>query len=328
MIGRAERIHPAQRGARRRWRSGMAALLAWRNLTHDRARFAVTMVGIVFAVVLIAVELGLFFGFADSTTTIIRHARADLWIVAKGTRNFELAVPIRERELYVARSIPGVRHTEGLIVQFVPWKKPAGGDESVLIAGFDLNHGVIGPWHVVMGDREALRRPDAVIVDRLYAAKLGIVGLGDTAEINGHRARAVGLTQGIRSFTTSPWIFMPARMAQRIAGFDESQWNYVLVTLEPGADPVRVRDALRAVLPRADVYLTDELAALTRDYWMFTTGAGASRGCQSKLSCFCTCSSAKLQIRQPGNSASRAAKIQSRWRKAPAEKNSTTSRSP
>ena len=44
----------------------------------------------------------------------------------------------------------------------------------------------------------------------------------------------------------------------------------------PGADPAAVRDALAQALPRTDVYLSDEFAARTRDYWMFTTGAGAS----------------------------------------------------
>ncbi len=254
----------------------MAALLAWRNLAHDRSRFLVTMIGIVFAVVLIAMELGLFQGFSSSTTTIIRHTRADLWIMAKGTRNFEITVPIKERELYAARSVSGVAKAEGLIIQFVPWKKPMGGDESVLLVGVDLNTGMAGPWNLVEGDPEALRRPDAIVIDRLFAEKLGVTGVGDSVEINRHRARVTGLTSGIRSFTTSPWVFTSVRTAQAMSGFDAGEWNYVLVTLAPGADPLQVRDALRAALPRADVYRVDELAAMTRDYWMFTTGAGAS----------------------------------------------------
>lgn len=258
------------------WGLGMAGLLAWRNLTHDRSRFVVTMVGIVFAVVLIAAELGLFLGFSDSTTTIIRHTRADLWIVAKGTRNFEITTPIHDNEIYIARSMPGVAHAEGLITQFVFWKKPTGGDESVFLVGFDLNQGIAGPWNLVAGDIEALRQSDAIIVDRLYLDKLDIQGMGSQVEINRHRARVVALTQGIRSFTASPWVFASARTAQAMSGFDASQWNYVLVTLTPDADPVQVRDALRGVLPRANVYQVDELAAITRDYWMLTTGAGAS----------------------------------------------------
>ena len=254
----------------------MSGLLAWRNLAHDRSRLVVTMVGVVFAVVLIAIQIGLYLGFVESATTIITHTRADLWMVAKGTRNFEITVPIHEREAYLARSVPGVAHAEGLMVQFVPWKKPEGGDESVLLVGFDLNRGLAGPWNLVEGDLEALRRPDTVVVDRLFADKLGVRGPGDQVEINGHRARVVALTQGIRSFTTSPWVFTAARTAQEMSGFDSSQWNYVIATVAAGHDPDEVRDTLSAAIPRADVYTTQELAETTRDYWLFTTGAGAS----------------------------------------------------
>lgn len=254
----------------------MAWLLAWRNLAHDRSRFVVTLVGIVFAVVLIAMQAGLFLGFSDTTTVIVRHGRADFWVVARGTQNFEVALPINERELYIARSVPGVAHAERLMFRFLPWSKPDGGDESVSMLGFDLESGLSGPWSIVEGRAEDLRLPDAVIVDRIFLEKLGISGIGAMVEINGLRARVVGLTQGIRSFSTSPWVFASFRNAQRFADFGDELSNFVIGTFEPGADPRRVRDALARALPRSDVYLRDDFAARTRDYWLFTTGAGAS----------------------------------------------------
>lgn len=45
------------------------ALLARRNLSHNRIRFAVTLTGIVFALVLIIIQFGLFLGF--TTTAFI-----------------------------------------------------------------------------------------------------------------------------------------------------------------------------------------------------------------------------------------------------------------
>ena len=254
----------------------MAWLLAWRNLAHDRSRFVVTLVGIVFAVVLIAMQIGLFLGFSDATTVIVRHTHADFWIVARGAQNFEISLPMKDRELYLARSVPGVAQAERLLVQFVPWKKPGGGDESIIIVGFDLNSGLAGPWNLVAGRLEDLRQPDGVMVDRVYMEKLGIASTGTELEINGRRARVVGLTQGIRSFTTSPWVFASFRTAQGFSRLAEDESNYVIGTFAPGADPVAVRAALAEALPRSDVYLSDDFAARTRDYWMFTTGAGAS----------------------------------------------------
>ena len=58
-------------------------LLARRNLLHDKVRLAVTLTGIVFAVVLIGVQLGLFFGFTKATSDLIDYSRADLWIMSE-----------------------------------------------------------------------------------------------------------------------------------------------------------------------------------------------------------------------------------------------------
>ena len=40
----------------------MTLTLAFRNLFHDRVRLAVTLIGILFSIVLVAVQLGLYLG--------------------------------------------------------------------------------------------------------------------------------------------------------------------------------------------------------------------------------------------------------------------------
>ena len=58
----------------------MILTLAFRNLFHDRIRLAVTLVGILFSIVLVAVQLGLYLGASNMITANIDHAKADLWI--------------------------------------------------------------------------------------------------------------------------------------------------------------------------------------------------------------------------------------------------------
>jgi hypothetical protein len=60
--------------------------LALRNLFHDRLRFIATIIGIVFSIVLVMVQMGLYLGFGHMVTTMIDHASADLWIMPKGTK--------------------------------------------------------------------------------------------------------------------------------------------------------------------------------------------------------------------------------------------------
>ena len=108
--------------------------LARRNLTHDPIRLAVTLTGIVFAVVLIVVELGLFVGFTVTTSSIIDRSNVDLWVVSKGTPYIEQGGLFSERKRYQALATPGVASAEKYIVHWAQWKTPRGADESVQVA--------------------------------------------------------------------------------------------------------------------------------------------------------------------------------------------------
>ncbi len=69
--------------------SALKFKLAYRNLFHDRLRFVATIVGIVFSIVLVTVQAGLYVGFRRMVTTMIDHSPADLWIMPAGTKCFE-----------------------------------------------------------------------------------------------------------------------------------------------------------------------------------------------------------------------------------------------
>ena len=159
-------------------------------------------------------------------------------------------------------------------MSFANWKKPAGGGESVEVVGFELPGGLGAPWDVVQGEASLLGIPDTVAVDELYQGKLGIVRLGQEVEVNGHRARVVALTRGIRSFTTSPYVFCSLPIAQTLTARREGGFTYVLVNAAPGYSPAQVRQAIAARVDGVDVYLAKDFAARAQNYWMFTTGAG------------------------------------------------------
>ena len=67
----------------------MIFTLALRNLLHDRVRLAVTLIGILFSIVLVAVQLGLYLGSSRMITANIAHSDADLFITAYGAKSFE-----------------------------------------------------------------------------------------------------------------------------------------------------------------------------------------------------------------------------------------------
>jgi putative ABC transport system permease protein len=248
--------------------------LAWRNLVHDKVRLGVTLTGIVFAVVLIVVELGLFVGFTTTTSGLIDRSRADLWITAARVGYVEVGVPFTERKLYTGLKTPGVEHATTYLARFTQWKRPDGRQESVQIVGFDPDQDLGAPWNVVSGSRELLKESDTVMIDELYMEKLGVTAPNQIVEINGRRARVVGFTRGIRSFTTSPYVFASFKSAQWYANLPTDQTMFLLVKVADTADVEAVRDSLAAQLPDSDVHTSGEFSSMTRQYWMFTTGAG------------------------------------------------------
>jgi len=250
--------------------------IARRNLFHDKIRLAVTLTGITFAVVLMVVELGLFIGFSTTTTGLIDHSNADLWVASEHVPYIEQGGIFGERKLYQARATPGVASAEKYIVRFGSWKKPDGGLESVQVVGFNVDQPMGAPWNVVTGKVEDLKTPDAAFLDDLYKDKLGVKQLGQLVEINGHRVRVVGFTHGIHSFTTSPYIFMTFKNAQQVANLKEPDTVFILIKAAPGVDVQQLRASLQARLRDVDVLTTKRFSAMTRGYWMFTTGAGVA----------------------------------------------------
>jgi putative ABC transport system permease protein len=250
--------------------------LAQRNLFHDKVRLAVTLTGIVFSVVLIVVQLGLFLGFTTATSNLIDHSGADLWITSKNVPYVEQGVAFSERKLNQVRAVPGVAGAQKLITRWTQWKRHDGGQESVQIVGINVDDTMERPWNLVQGSVEDLKSPDAVILDELYKQKLGVTGIGEVFEIGGYRARVVGFTRGIRSFTTSPYVFTTFKNAQDYANLREDQTMFILVKVAPGANLEQVRRDLLANVKDVEVFKTSEFSRMTTFYWMFTTGAGVA----------------------------------------------------
>jgi putative ABC transport system permease protein len=250
------------------------SILAWRNLVHDKVRLGVTLTGIVFAVVLIVVEFGLFLGFTSTTSGLIDRSGADLWVIAKRVPYIELGLPFTDRKLSTVRATPGVAEAEKYVARFTEWQRPDGRRENVQIVGFNLDGTLGHPWNVVAGSLQDLRAPDAIFVDELYREKLGVTHLGQIVELRGHRARIVGFTHGIRAFTTAPYVFTSFKNAQNYASLHEDQTLYLLVKAAPGVALDDLKRALSARLTDVDVVTNAEFSRMTRFYWMFTTGAG------------------------------------------------------
>jgi putative ABC transport system permease protein len=250
--------------------------LAIRNLLHDKLRFVATIVGIVFSMTLVTMQIGLFLSFERMVTTMIDHAPADLWIVAHGTRCFEQPAPLDEAQRIRALSVKGVMDVASIATGFAQWRAPGSDEIPVFIIGSHLDGPGLRPWNLVAGNVRALSIPGAVAIDRSYFQRLDSKGVGDIAEIGNERVRVQAVTSGIRSFTTSPFVFAPLDRARAYIGMSSNLATYFLVNVAAGANIDAVRGRLRQTLSNVEILTPNEFRSRSRSFWLFGTGAGAA----------------------------------------------------
>jgi len=250
--------------------------LSWRNLIHDRLRFVATVIGIVFSIVLVTVQMGLFLSFERMVTTMIDHAPADLWVVPLGTKCFEDPSLVDERERFRALSINGVTEALPIVIGFAQWRLPSGGTTPVFIVGSDLRAGGMQPWNLAAGSLADLAIPGAVAIDQSYFGRLGTKGLGASAEIRDQKVQVTAVTKGIRAFTTTPYVFTSLDRARAYVGTSPNKATYFLVRVDSNADVESIRGRLQAILSESEVLTPDEFRRRSRSFWLFGTGAGAA----------------------------------------------------
>lgn len=250
--------------------------LALRNLFHDRLRFIATVIGIVFSIVLVMVQMGLYLGFGRMVTTMIDHASADLWIMPKGTKCFEDPSLLNMRERYRVLSTSGVAEAIPLVIGFADWRMASGEMTPVFIIGSDLRSGGLEPWNVVEGRIESLAGAKNVAVDQGYFDRLGVSGIGSTAEIRQQPVRVAAVTSGIRSFTTTPFVFVDLNRARTYTGVPTGKASYLLVRLSANTNRDQERRELVSNIPDVEVLTPSEFRERSRRFWLFGTGAGAA----------------------------------------------------
>lgn len=252
--------------------------IARRNLFRDKVKLGMALVGIIFSVGLVTMQLGLLLGATHNASGIVDHAGVDVWVMQKSTRNLDLCDVMIDRKYYQVVATPGVLWGERLIVQFTMWKLPDGRQENTSIVGLQPNSRLNLPWEMALGRREDIWRIGGVIIDERERWRFGSkdrpLAMGDQTEIHHHRAQVVGFSRGVGSFTTSPYVFTDYKRALDFSMMTQKQTKFVVLKAKPGITAEELRDRVRARVPDVDAWTSSEFSFKTRWYWMYGTGMG------------------------------------------------------
>src|SRR5882724_6265156 len=254
---------------------GFSMKLAWRNLSHDRLRFAVTVAGIAFATFLMIFQGSLLAGFVRASSKVIEASDADIWITPRGTSCFEFvsSVPIRFRDQ--AMGVDGVDDVKRIVTGFANWQKSSGARLTVLIISADSDISPNFP-QARLNEKDSATIPKAVVVDKSNLQTLGVDQLPTEVEINDQIATVPHSIHDFGSFMGSPYVFTGYSERSRYISLNPESVTYLLVRVKDRKNVQEIKKRLAARMPEVDVWTRDEFAARAATYWVSQTGAGGA----------------------------------------------------
>src|SRR5579885_2897590 len=224
-------------------------------MVADRGKLLTSLLGVAFSVVLINLQAGLLRGLIRKASMLVDYGQADIWVGHRYTNTVDIGSFIPERWVSRIRGVDGVERAEPYVVMYGQIKMPDGQFENVVVVGSEPGSLIGNAWAMADGNPQAVRHPDGILIDRCDAARLADCRIGDVREINGHRAKVVGMTQGIVSFTTNPYVFTTLERARTkyAVGVPPLHCSYFLVKAKPGTDVKALCARIKERVPELDV---------------------------------------------------------------------------
>ena len=259
-----------------------AAPLGWRQLWHRPLRLAVAVAGIAFAVLLIMMQLGFRAALFESTLRFHERFRYDIALFSPDSVFIVRPAPFSIRRLYQALGLAEVAGVDPVYIFPAVWKSPWTAERrSINAVGIDPQSDLLDTPGF-SGQRGLLKQQDTVLFDEAARPEFGPIGERFRAygpfqtEVNDRRISVAGLVEIGPSFGIDGTVITSVDNWLRL--FPDRPRNDIqlgLIRLQPGADPVAVRDRLRAELPGDVLVLTKaDFIARERAYWNGATPIG------------------------------------------------------
>lgn len=234
--------------------------VAIRNLLAERIRFALSVLGVGVAVLLVLMMSGIFVGTTRQVTTYIDHSRNAVWVMQPGVSQMFKSVswlPDDDKSRLLA--VPEIASAEpilGLPSDFVH----NGTHTAFFVVGYDTGTGVGGPWALAEGRNIA--EPGEIVVDRSLA-RINDVGIGDTVRVVDGDFTIVGLSKQTAA-ATNFYTFISLADAKRLLR-SGNRVSYFLTQPKPGVSDEDAATAIKRDVPGVSALTSAQFAENSRD---------------------------------------------------------------
>lgn len=258
--------------------------IALKMLIGDRGKYLGIIMGLTFASLLITQQSSIFTGLMTRTYGAITDlSEPDIWVMDPKVLFIDDVKPLQDTELYRVRGTPGVEWAVPLFKGLLKARLENGNFQICNVLGLDDATLIGGPPLMLEGSLSDLRRQDSIIVNDVGArtrlakpaktqgGKRVPLQVGDTLEINDHRAVVVGICRVSRTFQSQPVIFTTYNRATMFAPRERKLLSFVLIKAKKGEDHQAVCDRIKDRTGLA-AYTAQQFKDLTYDFFMKNTG--------------------------------------------------------
>ncbi|MDJ0583380.1 ABC transporter permease DevC [Crocosphaera sp.] len=238
------------------------------QLKHDKMKMLTALAGIAFADILMFMQLGFKDALFTTNTQYPRLIKGDIVLLSNQATNFNQLYTFPRRRLYQSMDVSGVQSAQPVYIGSLNWRNPQTREKtSMMVVGFDPEQPAFN-LPEVNRQLDKVKIPDTVLFDRAsrgkYEEVISMVEQGKvvTTERDRNTVTIGGLFEVGASFADDGALITSDYNFLRL--FPKKEQGTVslgIINLEPGQDPVAVRQAL-------NIHLSDDVQAYTHEEYV------------------------------------------------------------
>ena len=260
---------------------------AWLQLRHQKVRLLVALSGVIFAVVIVFMQLGIRDALFNSSVRFHEGLQGDCFLISPRSTSLIAMQSFPERRLLQSLAFDEVESVSPIYLGFAQWKNPETRNywRNIFIIGIDLRHQSLD-FPGVVESLDKLKLPDQVLFDQDSRSEFGPIvsdfqqGKVITTEIgnqgSNRKVKVVGLFKLGTSFgSDGNLVTSHLNFLRMFNNRNKGLIDVGLIQLKPGTDVHQFTHQLKKYLPHdVKVLSKQEFIEFEKNYWQSSTAIG------------------------------------------------------
>lgn len=261
---------------------------SWLQLKYQKIRLILALSGVIFAVVIVFMQLGIRDALFDSAVRFHKSLDGDCFLISPRSTSLIAMENFSQRRLAQALAFEEVDYVSPIYLDFAQWKNPESKKywRNIFVIGFDMRDRVFN-LPGVAENREKLQIPDTILFDESSRQEFGAIAeqflnqgtvtteIGSNSGAN-RQVEVVGLFSLGTSFGSDGNIITSdVNFLRFLNTRDKGKIDVGLIKLKPDIDAAIFKEKLHQSLPQDVKVLTkQEFIDFEKNYWQSSTAIG------------------------------------------------------